>query len=255
MSQVDLCCPEYPDDWVCEKLDKVLSQYKHSPKLLCFIEAYLNQLDEIRCVMRAECNKTYDCTEAEGDELDAIGILVGFPRCHCNAICDPCNILGVRDYCLNDADYCRFIQAQIVTNSGGCTVEDMESAIKALWGDDAVVVHSGNGSVGVWPGRILTAEEKLLYALYKKVLPLCLGVNLIIYDTDQSIPAWCCDEDLWCEAIPACVLEDCTKRSPADFDPPASILMANECLSEIEADCLLNSTLLSNECIEEIEVD
>lgn len=223
------CCPEYPDDWVCEKLDLLLNQYKNSPKLCGIIQAMLEEIDIVRCVLIKECNKTYDCTEAEGDELDAIGNLVGFPRCHCNAICDPCSPIGVSDYCLSDDEYCAFIQAQIITNRGGCTVADMQAAIEALWGDTAQVVHSGNGSVGVWPGRALTNQEKALYALYKKVLPVCLGVNLVVYDTDEPIPSWCCPDDLWCEAVPPCILEDCTRLRPTNLSPLSLCVDFCEC--------------------------
>lgn len=214
MALQDTCCPPYPDDWVCAKLDQLLAQYKHSPKLKGFIELGLTQLDELRCLLIAQCNSSLDCTAATGAELDAIGLMVGFPRCHCNAICDPCKPLGVDDYCLEDDLYCHFIQAQIITNQGGCSVAHMEEAIKALWGnDDASVVHSGHGSVGVWPGRALSDLEKRLYGLYRKVLPLCLGVHLVIYDTAEDIPSWCCD-NTWCEVTPTCVLQDCTRLNP-----------------------------------------
>lgn len=260
MALQDGCCPEYPDNWVCEKLDLMLGQYKHSPKLRGFICALLEELDIIRCTIRKECNKTFDCTEAEGQELGAIGALVGLPRFHCNAICDPCSPLGVSDYTLSDSDYCRFIQAQIITNRGGCSVEDMQNAIEALWGPDAVVVHSGNGSVGVWPGRVLSPEEQRLYALYKKVLPLCLGVNLVIYDTDQPIPAWCCPDDLWCEAIPACVLEDCTRLRPTNLEPLCVCIEQCDCDAIIRADvsCEENPPLLTFtqcNCDPDIEAD
>lgn len=215
MALQDPCCPVYPDDWVCEKLGQILGQYQHSPKLKAFIQAGVEQLDIIRCVIAKDCDRTFDCTQASGAELDAIGLMVGFPRCHCNVICDPCAPLGMSDYCLDDDLYCRFIQAQLITNRGGCSLSDMEDAIQALWGDDAAVVFSGGGSVAVWPGRELTDIEKRLYGLYRKVLPLCLGVNLVIYDSGAVIPAWCCGTQLWCDVSMGCELQDCTRLDPA----------------------------------------
>lgn len=235
MASAQGCCPEL-DGFVCRHLDLLLGQYKKSPKLIGIIESFLNQLDEIRCLLIEDCNASLDCTELSGNGLDRIGALVGFPRFHCNAICDPCSPIGVSDYTLDDDLYCSFIQAQIITNNNPCTVAAMEMAIQALWGPDAVVVHSGGGSVGVWPGRTLSPTEQNLYSLYADVLPLCLGVNLIIYDTDQAIPSWCCPTATWCDAVPACVLQDCSKLTPSNLEPMTLCIDFCDCETKIKAD-------------------
>ena len=208
MASAQECCPEL-DGFVCRHLDLILGQYQKSEKLKGYIQAFLEELNCIRTLIIEDCNATNDCESLSGYSLDRIGALVGFPRTHCNAICDSDSPIGVSDYTLDDEIYCRFLQAQIITNNSTCTVAAMEQAIQALWGDTAGVAHSGGGSVGVWAGRELTDEEKALYPLYQDVLPLCIGVNLIIYDTPDTIPSWCCDDAKWCEAVPACILENC----------------------------------------------
>src|ERR1700754_4525413 len=72
-------------------VDRVLTQYRESPKLLHTMRTYLGQAWQ---VSQAICNlpNYFSLDTAVGDQLTIIGKWMGFPRCHC--VCDVQPVFG-----------------------------------------------------------------------------------------------------------------------------------------------------------------
>ena len=85
-----LVCPT-KEALVDERIDRVLTQYRESPRLLFLIKAYLNKVAET-ALQVCDLPEKFDLDTAVGDQLTILGKRLGWPRCHC--ICDVQPVFG-----------------------------------------------------------------------------------------------------------------------------------------------------------------
>ena len=196
-----------PDDFalVEPRIDRVLTQYRESPKLLHVMRTYLRQAEQSA---QAICDLPdfFDIETAIGDQLTLLGKRLGWPRCHC--VCDvqpvfgfecegvleeypiagfcddsvtwvDCGEFGIGDICINDDElYRKFLKVRRYQMMALFDIESLNKAVQTFWGSQAMVVDSGNGRVVVAPGRDLTDVEIALLQLYPRVLPVAPGIEV-----------------------------------------------------------------------------
>lgn len=219
------CAPEIDP---CEFSDLLYSQFIDKPRMkqimCCITEMIACDANSV-----ASCGKV-SCDDAESDLLTLYGQRAGFPRTHCAVkTADvvfglPCNdalppagtgcpdtqVVGLceggyfycalserYDYTFTDDDFYRsFVKAALIKRRLLRTgmlplVDQVDEIIKALWGSDAWVVYSQDGSIGVSAGRDLTPEEICLLSVYAKVICVPLGMQLDIFCVAPFKPIGC----------------------------------------------------------------
>ncbi len=197
-------CP-VPGTLVEGEIDRVLTQYRESPKLLHMIRTYLGHLEQ---VILAICDlpSAFDIDTAVGDQLTVLGKRLGFPRCHCvcnvqpvfgfacegtpsidviagfcddNATWADCGPFGTSDICITDDEMYRgFLRARRYQMLALFNLESLTAAVQNLFGPTATVLDAGVGRVVIAPGRELTAAEMALLQIYPRVLPVAPGIRV-----------------------------------------------------------------------------
>lgn len=197
-------CPA-PGSLVEREIDRVLTHYRESPKLLHLIRTYLGQAEQ---VIGAICDlpSAFDIDSAGGDQLTLVGKRLGWPRCHCvcnvqpvfgfacdgvptddviTGFCDDnntwadCGPFGTSDICINDDEvYRSFLKARRYQMLALFDLASLTAAIQHLLGPTATVLDAGVGRVVLAPGRELTAAENALLQLYPRVLPVAPGIRI-----------------------------------------------------------------------------
>lgn len=194
---------ETREAFVKDGTDKVINQYRESPKLLGMIAAHLGQLWDI---YNSVCKMPdyFDLDTAVGDQLTIIGKWMGFPRCHC--VCDvqpvfgfscgaptvagrrilgfcedalwiDCVSDGLSEICITDDEtYRKFLKVRAYQIEKAYSWEDLTAALQILFGEQARVMDAGHGEVVLAPLRELTESEKALHSLYPRVLPITPGI-------------------------------------------------------------------------------
>lgn len=199
-------CPA-PGSLVEARLDRVLTQYRESPKLLHLIRTYLGQVEG---VVSSVCQipSFFDLDTAVGDQLTLLGKRLGFPRCHCvcatqpvfgfdcdgvsettvytvTGFCDEnaswldCGPFDSPDICIDDDEiYRNFLRARRYQMLALYDLDSLTDAIQYLFGPTAYVMDAGVGRVVIAPGRALSAVETALLQLYPRVLPVAPGIRV-----------------------------------------------------------------------------
>ena len=196
-----------PGTLVEAEVDRVLTQYRESPKLLAMIRAYLADV-EAAALAICVTPDAFDIDTATGDQLTIIGKWLGWPREHCRgarnaafgfekAGCVACEqdddpIVGgfcsdwggcagsdYRAYTFLDDDlYRRFLKARAVQLAGDFHRETLTAAIRALFGaSTAMIVRERPGAVTVTLGRPIKPGERQILHLYRDVLPIAPGIK------------------------------------------------------------------------------
>lgn len=185
------------------RVDKILTQYRESPKLLHLIRTYLRQVEVIHQSLCA-LPEAFDLETAVGDQLSILGRRMGFPREHCVCTTQPafgfdCNgadPLSVDGFCsevtwvdcdtsglafvtiVEDELYRKFLKVRRYQMTGRFDRPSLEASIKTFWGEQSKILDSGHGQVVIGIGRPLTASELAIVQLYPRVLPTPLGVRI-----------------------------------------------------------------------------
>lgn len=197
---------ECPADFekVDERLRRVLTQYRESPKLIHLIRTYLRQVE---IVEQAICDMPsfFDIRSAVGDQLTLIGKRLGFPRLHCVCNVQPvfgfdcgnnsyglsilgfcteatwadCADLGISFITVSDDEiYRKFLMARRYQVMAYFDPDSLKAAVRELFGPQAMVMDRRNGRVVVAPGRDLTPTELAVIQLYPRAIPVALGIRL-----------------------------------------------------------------------------
>lgn len=85
-----MSCPT-PPEMVEERIDRVLTQYRESPKLLHVLRTFLGAAASIHAQV-CDLPELFDIDRATGDQLTVLGKRLGWPRCHC--VCDVQPVFG-----------------------------------------------------------------------------------------------------------------------------------------------------------------
>ena len=75
------------EDWI----DKILTQYRESPKLLHVMRTYIDQIVEVWDTID-DLPNYFNLDTAVGEQLTFVGRRMGWPREHC--VCDPIALYG-----------------------------------------------------------------------------------------------------------------------------------------------------------------
>lgn len=200
-----MSCPA-DNEMVEPRIDRVLTQYRESPKLLHVLRTHLRQVE---MVVQSICDlpSFFDLDTAVGDQLTLLGKRLGWPRCHCvcevqpvfgfecegfpssgyvvTGFCDDnqtwsdCGSFSLSEVCVNDDElYRKFLKVRRYQMLALFDIQSLEEAIRTLWGPKAWVVHWANGRVVVAPGRLLSEFELQFAKLYPRVLPVSPGIRV-----------------------------------------------------------------------------
>jgi len=196
-------CPN-PATLIESRIDRVLTQYRESPKLLHVLRTNLGQ---VAAAIGAICSipEKFDIETAVGDQLTIVGKRLGWPRCHCvcdiqpvfgfacdvptknpiGGFCDgtvtwsDCGPFGVSELCLSDDDvYRAFLLVRRYQMLSLYDLASLNEAVRLFWGPTARVLAAGNRRVVIAPGRALTSVERALLQLYPRVLPVAPGIRI-----------------------------------------------------------------------------
>lgn len=196
------------------RVDKVLTQYRESPKLLFVIRSYLTSILN-RSFDIHDLPSLMDIDTAEGDQLTMIGKVLGWGRCHCvcdlqivfgfncdedftqqslAGFCDEgvtwenCGTNGVGEICINDDEtYRKFLKVRCYQMGAFFDIDSLNMCVKILFGEQASVLDSGNGRVVLAPDRELSEHEQALLQLYPRVLPVTLGVSVRFHFFNSNV--------------------------------------------------------------------
>lgn len=196
-----------PQDFeaVENRINRVLTQYRESPKLLHVIRTYLRQVEMAE---QAICSLPdyFDIDTAIGEQLTLLGERMGFPRTHCVCEVQPvfgfdcdddnqygfsilgfcsdatwieCTDLGVSYITINDDElYRRFLKVRRYQMLAYFDRDNLVKAIREMWGPTALILDARNGRVVLAPGRPLEVGEQAVLQLYPRVLPIPLGIRV-----------------------------------------------------------------------------
>lgn len=191
------------DAFVESGIDRVLTQFRESPKLLHMIRTYLRQVwqaSQSICDLPA----SFNLDTAIGDQLTIIGKWMGFPRCHC--VCDvqpvfgfscdvpvpgsrpivgfceggvwlDCATDGVSEICITDDEvYRSLLISRSYQMQALYSWADLTTAIQAIFGPQARIMDAGHGEVVIAPLRALTDLETAIIQVIPRVLPIAPGI-------------------------------------------------------------------------------
>ena len=185
------------------EVDRVLTQYRESPKLLHVIRTYLQKVEDIVFSIQ-DMPSYFEIETAVGDQLTLIGKRLGWPRCHCVCVvqpvfgfacegfqsefplvgfCEPgtwvdCGEFGYGDICISDDEmYRRFLLVRRYQILAFYDLQSLTDAIQTMYGPTATVLDAGNGRVVIAPGRDLTDTEQAFLQLVPRVLPVAPGIR------------------------------------------------------------------------------
>lgn len=185
------------------KIDKLLTQYRESPKLIGEIELNLRQIEEVYNAI-ACIPESFNLDTAVGDQLEIIGRRLGFGKTHCVCTSQPfygfncdnsnqtvagfcddsatwsgCGTTGFGEVTINsDETYRRLLKSRAIQARSLFDIQSLCNAIQILWGDQARVLSDSNKRIVIGIGRDLTNEEIALLQVYPRVLPVALGVSI-----------------------------------------------------------------------------
>lgn len=196
-----------PADMVEQRIDRVLTQYRESPKLLHVLRTYLgalaNSYNDI-----CDLPEKFDIETAVGDQLTTVGKWLGFPRCHC--ICDISPVVGfdcgtslrqivgfecetqvgnwedcasgLVDTCINDDNlYRKFLFVRRYQILRQFDLDSLETCIRIFFGQQARVLYSGNKKIVIGTGQENSNADYGILQLIKRVLPVALGVKVYFH--------------------------------------------------------------------------
>jgi len=190
------------DLFVESGIDRVLTQYRESPKLLHVIRTYVRQVAQIHASI-CDLPSFFDLNTAVADQLTLIGKRMGFPRCHCACDVSPvfgfacegqpnthpivgfcedgswqgCGEDGISEICINDDEmYRKFLICRSYQMQARYSIVDLTQALRVMYGDTATVLDAGHGRVVLAPFRVLTDPENAVLQIVPRVLPIAPGI-------------------------------------------------------------------------------
>lgn len=195
---------EFNINLVDDAKQKLLMQYKNSPKFVAWIEALIKPIDGFRHVYQQFVD-ALDIDKASGVLLDRIGVIVG-----ANRILD-----GVS---LDDANYRKLIRATIARNHCKATIPGVIDALEFLFdGAPFYLYESPDKSMVIGlvvAGFLSTFEQDLLFKY--RIFPKPSGVRYETIKVLNSGRAFVFD-DTTVIALPTGSFDDTTIDLPGEF--------------------------------------
>lgn len=208
-----MTCPA-PNELIETGVDRILTQYRESPKLLHVIRTYLAQVENVIFSI-CDLPSFFEIDTAVGDQLTLIGKRLGWPRCHCVCTVQPvfgfqcegypedypiaglcednstwadCDVFGIGEICINDDEmYRAFLRVRRYQILAFFDIQSLTDSIQTLWGETAMVLDAGKGRVVIAPGRPLSVEEESVLQLVARVLPVAPGIVTRFHFDDVKV--------------------------------------------------------------------
>jgi len=187
-----------------ERIDRILTQYRESPKLLFLIRNFLGQIAKVHTAI-CDMPSYFNLRTAVGDQLTLIGKRMGFPRCHCVCTSQPvfgflcgdeqiggqqilgfcegvtwaaCEDTSIADVCITVDDlYRRLLIARSYQMQSKYSHANLTAAMQEIFGETATILDAGHGRVVLAPFRELTDAEIAILQLVPRVLPIAPGIR------------------------------------------------------------------------------
>ena len=195
-----------------ERINKVLTQYRESPRLLGMYRAYLRQIEIVGQVLE-NIAQVFSLDRAVGDQLELIGRRMGWPRKHTLCaresvfgfgggtesipivgLCEPlstwnsCAQVRSKEYTINDNyTYRKFLKVRRYQALFLYALKFLRQSVKILWGDNADIISLKENEVIVATGRRLNAHEASILGLYVRVLPVFPTVKVFVHMGHSNI--------------------------------------------------------------------
>lgn len=191
---------------VDDKVGRVLTQYRESPKLLGMIRAYVDQINDAQEHLCAIPSK-FDLDTAVGNQLTIIGRWLGFPRCHnvpsavpvfgfvCDGVSSPYNLKGFCEsaiwfgcpgiassrVCITDDElYRRFLKVRRYQLLGKNDYTSFQECLELLFPSSGATYSQADRAITVDPNRSLTTLEATFHKVFERVLPRALGSTISV---------------------------------------------------------------------------
>ncbi|MGV4796117.1 DUF2612 domain-containing protein [Rhizobium sp. F40D2] len=185
-------------------IDRVLTRYRESPKLLHVIRTFLRKIWEAQESI-CDLPSYFDLDTAVGDQLTILGKWMGFPRCHCvcdvqpvfgfqcttssagsqpivgfcnSGTWDGCGDNGISDICIDDDDlYRSLLISRSYQMQSRYSWADLTTSIQVIFGSQAKILDAGHSRVVIAPFRALTELETAILQIIPRVLPVAPGIS------------------------------------------------------------------------------
>lgn len=201
-------CPPSVDDLVEKEIDRILTQYRESDKLLAVIRADLEQIAE---AIQVGCSipDYFDLDTAVGHQLTLLGKRMGWPREHCYCVSHPvfgfdcddptggyslegfcvdgirwsdCIDFGVGTISIDDDElYRKFLKVRRYQYLSLYDIDSLTECVKIMFGDTGLVLDAGNRRVVLAPGRALSKLETSMLPLYRRIMPVAMGIEVYFH--------------------------------------------------------------------------
>lgn len=190
-----------------ERLDRVLTQYRESPRLLGLIEAALEEINGARAAIEA-IPDALRLDDAQGWWLTALGKRMGWPRQHYVSIPQPIFALTAPDYeparpvtglcddagvwidcaqsdasiyeVTDDETYRRMLRVRAIQQRQTYDEATLLEALREAFGPDAEVISSRDGRIVAHPGPDYDANTPLAQ-LWPRLMPIRPGAQLVYH--------------------------------------------------------------------------
>lgn len=189
------------------EIDRVLTQYRESPKLLTVMRSMLAQIEDVYFSID-DLPSFFDIGTAIGDQLTLIGKRLGWPRCHCVCVATPvfgfackehqsefsivgfceggswsgCGDFGIAEICIDDDEmYRKFLKVRRYQILSLYDLDNLTRAVREMYGQTATILDHGAGRVVIAPGRELDALEQVMVSLVPRVMPVAPGIRQRFY--------------------------------------------------------------------------
>lgn len=195
---------EVVDSGVEARVDRVITQYRESPKLLHTIRSILGRVEEFGDTARGYPD-FFHLESAVGQQLTMIGNRLGWPRCHCictttpvfgfdcegavdvvgfcgpNSSWEACGDTGIGEFCITDDEtYRTFLKVRIYQMLGLFDLESLKRAIGLIW-PRAWIPAARSQSIIIAPMVEGIDQTDPLLQLWPRVLPVAVGVRVLYH--------------------------------------------------------------------------
>lgn len=148
-------------------LDLLIQQFKDKPNFVAILTALSKQCEDVEDAI-FEFFDQFNVDNAEGDQLDIIG-----------------NIVGIDRNGLSDTDYRSLIRTKIIINNGSGEFEIIIKALTDLYNATTVYMYNyGNAKLYIWVDVLLTSDDLQTILTF---LPAGVELFLIVSSTNPFV--------------------------------------------------------------------
>lgn len=170
--------PIFLPTYICEKVDYVATQYKHSERLKALISTHLCKLEEPFSTMN-NIKDVLDLESVNGLNLEFIGKIVGVNRKYCNLEHSPA--LSVFNVQLEDECLRKLIRLKIVKNNKKTiNYKELEELLKHTFNSEVAIKNISDFEIEIYFKNVLEISTQCLI-LITSMLPVPPTIKIRYY--------------------------------------------------------------------------